>query len=531
MTDLSLVVPVYNEEQNIPLLFDAIHEALKSMEHSWEVIFVDDGSRDGSLSALESLVQKNEAHVRVVVFRRNFGQTAAIAAGIDHSEGEIIVLLDADMQNDPADIPMLLEKLDEGYDLVSGWRKDRKDNRFTRTIPSNMANGLISWVTGVHLHDYGCTLKAYRRGALEGFRLYGEMHRFIPVFAHSVGAKITELPVRHHPRKFGEAKYGLERTVKVVLDLFTVKFLLDYSHKPMRLFGGTGVILIGNQFPLAGVSVHPQGILFYCRAHFTIFSDRCYVLNSGIPIHLNGLDRRTIGTHLSRIAKQAHVYCSHSVGKETLECLRWWSKNRQLIFQLAGTLLAVGLLYVLLKDDGWNEIVNAFKKIKTTDLLWVTLLFLISRTSMALRWHVLLRSGGVDMHVKDSISLTYTGLFASNFLPSTIGGDVVKLAGAMQMGYDRAVCLASIAADRLIGMTGMTMVLPIGVAHSWSLLGTTTPASFSTAAWFKRPIAFLKRTFFVFKHLAQETLIPAWVTGIYMDTYVVPVRFHLYFRE
>jgi glycosyltransferase involved in cell wall biosynthesis len=140
---------------------------------------------------------------------------------------------------------MLLAKLDEGYDLVSGWRKDRKDNRFTRTIPSNMANRLISSVTGVHLHDYGCTLKAYRREALEGFRLYGEMHRFIPVFAHSIGAKITELPVRHHPRKFGEAKYGLERTVKVILDLFTVKFLLDYSHKPMRLFGGTGIGLIG----------------------------------------------------------------------------------------------------------------------------------------------------------------------------------------------------------------------------------------------------------------------------------------------
>ena len=248
MTDLSLVVPVYNEEQNVPLLFNAIRKALDGLSRSWEVIFVDDGSEDGSLSALEKIVEQDPDHVRVVVFRRNFGQTAAIAAGIDHSQGEIIVLLDADMQNDPADIPMLLEKLDEGYDLVSGWRKDRKDNRFTRTIPSNMANGLISWVTGVHLHDYGCTLKAYRRQALEGFRLYGEMHRFIPVFAHSIGAKITELPVRHHPRKFGVAKYGLDRTVKVVLDLFTVKFLLDYSHKPMRLFGGTGVSLIGISF-------------------------------------------------------------------------------------------------------------------------------------------------------------------------------------------------------------------------------------------------------------------------------------------
>lgn len=241
---LSIIIPVYNEQENLPLLFEALHQALSRLPHSWEVIFVDDGSRDRSLEVLRRFAEQDPEHVRVVVFRRNFGQTAAIAAGIDHAEGGIIVLLDADLQNDPADIPMLLAKLDEGYDLVSGWRKDRKDNRFTRTIPSNLANGLISWVTGVRLHDYGCTLKAYRREALEGFRLYGEMHRFIPVFAHSVGAKITELPVRHHPRKFGAAKYGLERTVKVLLDLFTVKFLLSYSNKPIYLFGGAGMALI-----------------------------------------------------------------------------------------------------------------------------------------------------------------------------------------------------------------------------------------------------------------------------------------------
>jgi glycosyltransferase involved in cell wall biosynthesis len=242
--DLSLIIPVYNEEKNLPLLYAAIQQAMNPLNKEWEVIFVDDGSWDGSLVALETLVKQNPDRVRVVVFRRNFGQTAAITAGIDHSLGETIVLLDADLQNDPADIPSLLAKLDEGYDLVSGWRKDRKDNRLTRTLPSNLANGLISWVTGVHLHDYGCTLKAYRRSALEGFRLYGEMHRFIPVFAHSVGARITEIPVSHHPRQFGEAKYGLERTLKVILDLFTVKFLLDYSHKPMRLFGGAGMVLI-----------------------------------------------------------------------------------------------------------------------------------------------------------------------------------------------------------------------------------------------------------------------------------------------
>ena len=242
--NLSLIIPVYNEEENLPLLYQAVLQALTPLKNTWEVIFVDDGSQDGSFDVLRSLVETDPEHVRVLSFRRNFGQTAAIAAGLDHACGEIIILLDADMQNDPADIPVLLAKLDEGYDLVSGWRKDRKDNRLTRTIPSNLANGLISWTTGVHLHDYGCTLKAYRRDALEGFRLYGEMHRFIPVFAHAVGARITELPVRHHPRKFGKAKYGLERTIKVLLDLFTVKFLLSYSSKPIYLFGGAGFFLM-----------------------------------------------------------------------------------------------------------------------------------------------------------------------------------------------------------------------------------------------------------------------------------------------
>src|SRR4026209_1846025 len=246
--NLSLIIPVYNEEENLPILYDSIQQALKFVQGTWEVIFVDDGSRDPSFEVLNSLVEKDPEHMRVLSFRRNFGQTAAITAGLDHACGETIVLLDADMQNDPADIPMLLAKLDEGYDLVSGWRKNRKDNRLTRTIPSNLANGLTSWVTGVHLHDYGCTLKAYRRTVLGGFRLYGEMHRFIPVFAHSVGARITEITVSQHPRKFGKANYGLERTAKVILDLFTVKFLLDYSHKPIRLFGGAGagLMLLGS---------------------------------------------------------------------------------------------------------------------------------------------------------------------------------------------------------------------------------------------------------------------------------------------
>lgn len=242
--DLSIVVPVYNEEENIPLLYQAITAAVAPLGLAWEVILVDDGSRDGSLKALEALAERDAEHVRIIALRRNFGQTAAIAAGIDHASGDVVVLMDADLQNDPADIPLMLEKIAEGYDVVSGWRKDRKDDFATRTLPSRLANGLISTVTGVHLHDYGCTLKAYRREVLTGFKLYGEMHRFIPVYASSVGARIIELPVRHHPRRFGKAKYGLERTAKVILDLFTVKFLSSYANKPIYLFGGTGIGLM-----------------------------------------------------------------------------------------------------------------------------------------------------------------------------------------------------------------------------------------------------------------------------------------------
>lgn len=242
--DLSIVVPVYNEEENIPLLYDALIAVMTPLSITWEAVLVDDGSRDQSARLLEDLAQKYPEHFRAVLLRRNFRQTAAIAAGIDHSCGDVVILMDADLQNDPQDIPMMLEKINEGYDVVSGWRARRKDDFLTRTLPSKLANGLISWVTGVHLHDYGCTLKAYRREVITGYRLYGEMHRFIPVYANSVGAKILEVPVHHHPRKFGKAKYGLERTFKVVLDLFTVKFLSSYSNKPIYLFGGTGLVLV-----------------------------------------------------------------------------------------------------------------------------------------------------------------------------------------------------------------------------------------------------------------------------------------------
>ncbi len=243
--DLSAIIPVYNEEESLPILHQALHNALDTQPGlSWEVVYVDDGSKDRSLAVLEQLAADDPLHTCIVAFRRNFGQTAAIAAGIDNAQGDVIVLLDADLQNDPADIPMMLDKINDGYDVVSGWRVNRQDTFVTRTLPSRIANWLISTVTGVHLHDYGCTLKAYRREVLTGFRLYGEMHRFIPAYASSVGAQIIEVPVHHHARRFGKTKYGLTRTLKVVLDLFTVKFLLSYANKPIRLFGGTGMVLI-----------------------------------------------------------------------------------------------------------------------------------------------------------------------------------------------------------------------------------------------------------------------------------------------
>lgn len=242
---LSIVVPVYNEEKNLPELFEQIVTAMQPLNLDWDVTFVDDGSRDASIEVIRQLHAKAPDRVRMVVFRRNYGQTAAISAGINESDGEVVILMDADLQNDPADIPLLLEELEKGFDVVSGWRKDRQDNQLTRNLPSHLANKLISSSTGVHLHDYGCTLKAYRRDVLESINLYGEMHRFIPVYAKEAGGKISEVVVQHHPRKYGKANYGLERTAKVILDLFTVQFLMKFSQKPIYLFGGVGLGLMG----------------------------------------------------------------------------------------------------------------------------------------------------------------------------------------------------------------------------------------------------------------------------------------------
>ena len=252
---LSILIPVHNEEGNLSLLCEKLGAALKRIGKPYEIIFVDDGSSDGSLEMLQDLRDGNP-NIKVISFSRNFGQTAALSAGIDFSKGDILIPMDGDLQNDPEDIPVLLQKIEEGYDVVSGWRKNRKDPFLTRRLPSVIANKIISWIGGVSLHDYGCTLKAYRRDILKNIRLYGEMHRFIPIYAQWIGARVTEVPVRHSPRGSGSSKYGMSRVFKVILDLMVVKFLLSYSQKPIYVFGGIGLLMILAAFLSGGYAIY-----------------------------------------------------------------------------------------------------------------------------------------------------------------------------------------------------------------------------------------------------------------------------------
>ena len=313
---ISIIIPVFNEEESLPTLHEQIVSAVKDQPWDTETIYVNDGSVDSSQQVLETLAAQDD-RIRLVRFARNFGQTAAILAGIDFAKGDVLVPMDADLQNDPADIPRLLKRLDEGYDVISGWRKDRKDKFVTRRFPSIVANRLISKWTGVHLHDYGCTLKAYRTQLLKKTELYGEMHRFIPVYAHWRGARVSEMVVNHRARQFGTSKYGLSRTIKVLLDMLTLKFLGGYSTKPNYLFGGLGALLIALGFLVFGGMVmdkifdgpidnHRMSMLVLCafsvmigvvlvmmgllaellvRIYYTGQGKRTYVLHSEIHPH------------------------------------------------------------------------------------------------------------------------------------------------------------------------------------------------------------------------------------------------------
>ena len=307
--DVTVTVPLYNEAENIPILYERIRSAMNAVGRSWELILVNDGSKDGSAAILDGLAAK-DPQVTVVHFLRNFGQTAAFMAGLDYARGRVIVPMDGDLQNDPADIVKLLSKLDEGYEVVSGWRKDRKDNPMKRNLPSRVANSIISRVSGVPLHDYGCSLKAYRRDVLEGVKLYGEMHRFVPIYASWNGARVTEMEVTHHPRLHGESKYGLERVLKVVLDLLVVKFLFRYSGKPIYYLADSaccrscwacitgvwalvlklffGVSLIQTPFPLLTVFLGAIGVLSVLMGLLAEMLNRTYHESQGKSVYRVG---------------------------------------------------------------------------------------------------------------------------------------------------------------------------------------------------------------------------------------------------
>jgi glycosyltransferase involved in cell wall biosynthesis len=285
---ISVVVPVYNEEQNIPLLYREIKFALDKISKNYEIVFVDDGSSDQGLSALREIASRDPL-LKVLALARNRGQTAALVCGINYASGDVIVLMDGDLQNDPNDIPMLISKMNEGYDVVSGWRRERKDTFITRRLPSILANKLISWFCGVHLHDYGCTLKVYRASVLKDIRLYGEMHRFIPIYASMVGARITEVSVNHRPRTHGKSKYSMNRIIKVLLDLVTIKFLSEFETRPIYFFGASGMVCISLSFVCTGILFYIKYVLGYSmiQSPFLLLSAMLFIL--GVQSILLGL--------------------------------------------------------------------------------------------------------------------------------------------------------------------------------------------------------------------------------------------------
>jgi glycosyltransferase involved in cell wall biosynthesis len=312
--DISVVLPVYNEVENLVPLHAELTEALVALGRSYEIVYVDDGSRDGSFDVL-CRIRSEDPHVRVVRFRRNFGQTAAVAAGLERTTGDIVVTLDSDRQNDPRDIARLVAKLEEGFDLVSGWRHDRKDDLVMRRIPSLTANWLIRAITGVHVHDYGCMLKAYRGDIARGLRLYGEMHRFIPAIAADLGARVGEIVVNHRPRVAGTSKYGISRVVRVVLDLLTVKFLSVYSTRPIHVFGVWGVVIGGAGLVVLAVLGFEKVVLGYALAGRPILILASLAVMTGVQLVTMGL----LGEMLARTYHESQSKPIYVIADD-LEC-------------------------------------------------------------------------------------------------------------------------------------------------------------------------------------------------------------------
>ncbi|MBU0664968.1 MAG: glycosyltransferase family 2 protein [Proteobacteria bacterium] len=296
--DVSVVIPLLNEEKNIPILYDELTQTLQKTGLEYELLFVDDGSSDCSLEILEKL-QQGDSRICLIALRKNFGQTAAMSAGFDMANGDIIIAMDADLQNDPVDIPMLLAKINEGADMVTGWRYNRQDPFFSRKLPSKIANRIISFATGVHLHDYGCTLKAFRRDVIKTIKLYGEMHRFIPAIASAMGVTIAEVKVNHRSRRFGTSKYGISRTLRVILDLITVKFLLNYATRPIHVFGTFGFVS-GSLGGLLAIVLTAQRQLYGVP-----LSDRPLLLLAVLLIFV-GVQFVTIGLVAEMLARTYH---------------------------------------------------------------------------------------------------------------------------------------------------------------------------------------------------------------------------------
>ncbi len=302
---LSIVIPLYNEAESVPALYEELTAALDALEIESEVIVIDDGSSDGSFAALEAQHRRDPRWI-ILRFRRNHGQTTALSAGFQKARGDVVITLDADLQNDPQDIPRLLTKLDEGYDIVSGWRRDRKEPLLTRRLPSALANRLISRVTGVHLHDYGCTLKAYRNVVVKNIQLYGELHRFIPAVASQIGVQVTEIAVNDRPRRYGSSKYGISRTIRVLLDLVTVRFILGYSTRPLQVFGGLGLLT-------GGVGVVIGLILSFEKLAFNVDIGNRPLLILAVLLVIAGVQLVSIGLVAEILVRSWHEMRGHPV--------------------------------------------------------------------------------------------------------------------------------------------------------------------------------------------------------------------------